>query len=100
MIMQRVIYETKTGRQREAIELLKNAPLPECWPDSSVYSSGTGALVSPRGNVVIMELQLENLAELEVVWAAWKRVPGSGAWHEKFSDCLACRSSEIWQVEQ
>ena len=98
MIVQRVIYETRRGRQREAIELLKNMP-PWVGEGKMRILSGQN-FTSPKRNVVILETLFENLAELETSEAEWVALPESGSWLEKWGKCIVDRTSEIWAVEQ
>jgi hypothetical protein len=95
MILQRLTFHVKPGRMDEVVEMLKAA-------DEVLGSTDISRIYTPnigQFDVVVNDLEFENLAELDALWAEWWSNPETPAFMEKWNELVdAGGGSEVWNL--
>ena len=96
MIVQRVTVHVKQGRVGEFLALAKSKDSVLTRATKRTYTPN----IAPDNNVVVFEAELEDLAEMDKVWAAWWADPDTPAYMEEWNKLVMGSGSELWNLEE
>ena len=94
MLVHRVTWNVKPGKQEEAEELLRKAG--EMYPSPHVvrvYVPETGPF-----NTLVYEVEFENLADYQAHWQKWYALPGRAEFMEKWNELVTGGGDQLWNL--